>query len=46
MNDELELNADEHIPFMTYVINLCWNGWENVTRLIGGSATTRRPIAT
>ena len=45
MGDESRLDADEHIDFLTYILNLYGKSWTNVTCLIGDNVSVNCSVA-
>lgn len=46
MGDECSLNADEHIDYLTFVLELYNKSWENVSVIVGDNVSVNRSIST
>lgn len=45
MGDECHLDAQEHVKFITYVLELYGKSWDNVICLIGDNCNTNKAVA-
>ena len=46
MGDELQLDTQQHIEFLTYVLDIYGKSWKNVVCLVGENCSTNKSLST